>query len=115
MFKMSSMLGGALGVALLVAVQRALQRRRGGVGRAAAGLSESDIDKLQAALVNSDAANQVLNSVSPDQRTQLLEAGKGVVADATAGAMWVTAALGPGDDDRVLPSGRDAERAERDA
>ena len=63
-------------------------------GRAAAGLSESDIDKLQAALVNSDAANQVLNSVSPDQRTQLLEAGKGVVADATAGAMWVTAALG---------------------
>ena len=60
----------------------------------APGLSDAQIDKLQAALVNSDAAKEVLNSVSPDQRAQLLEAGKDVVADATAGAMWVTAVLG---------------------
>ena len=93
-FKMSSMLGGALGVALLVAVQRGLSDAEVARDAQAAGLSDAQVDKLQAALVNSDAAKQVLNSVPPDQRTQLLEAGKDVVADATAGAMWVTAALG---------------------
>ena len=95
MFKMSSMLGGALGVALLVAFAARAQRCRRRVRDAqAAGLSDAQIDKLQAALVNSDAAKEVLDSVSPDQRAQLLEAGKDVVADATAGAMWVTAVLG---------------------
>ena len=92
-FKMSSMLGGAIGVALLVAFERGLSDAEVASKAHAAGLSDADVAKLQAALVDTEAANQVLASVPPDQRASLVAAGRDVLADGTAGAFWITAGL----------------------
>jgi EmrB/QacA subfamily drug resistance transporter len=62
-FKMSSMLGGALGVALLTALGRELTKRDAADVVAASGLSSADIAQAHQALVNSSSFRQAIDSL----------------------------------------------------
>ncbi|MFG2824765.1 MFS transporter [Kitasatospora sp. NPDC048365] len=68
MFKVTSMLGGAFGVAITVAVQQAVESNQAADKAKAAGLSSSEVNELSNAVTDSNLANQILSSV--DQATQ---------------------------------------------
>jgi EmrB/QacA subfamily drug resistance transporter len=75
-FKMSSMLGSAVGVALfatstkLFATNTAVEQAR------AAGLSDQQITTLRDALVDSKLAQRILSSLSPDVRERVTDAAR---------------------------------------
>jgi len=86
-FKMTSMIGGALGVALMVAVSQGLQTDLATQRATAAGLDQKQVDTLADAIVNSDVANQVLASVTAQQKQELLAAYRSVEALGISGAI----------------------------
>lgn len=67
MFKVTSMLGGAFGVAVTVAVQQAVETNQALDRAKAAGLSDADAQQLSNAVTDSKLAAQILGSV--DQAT----------------------------------------------
>ncbi|MFF2045413.1 MFS transporter [Kitasatospora sp. NPDC058170] len=84
MFKVTSMLGGAFGVAVTVAVQQAVETNQAVSRARAAGLSEADAQELGNAVTDSKLADQILASV--DQST----------ADAITAAYQEVQAVGTG-------------------
>ncbi|MFJ1703458.1 DHA2 family efflux MFS transporter permease subunit [Kitasatospora sp. NPDC088346] len=99
MFKVTSMLGGAFGVAVTVAVQQAVETNQATDRAKAAGLSETDVQQLGNAVTDSKLADQILSSV--DQATsealtaafQQVEAVGAGRAMALAGLLAVVAAF----------------------
>ena len=65
-FKMSSMVGGALGVAILSAFARGFTMAGAGDAILQTGLTQDSIDQAQQALVNSASYEQALASLPPD-------------------------------------------------
>jgi EmrB/QacA subfamily drug resistance transporter len=88
-FKMSSMLGGALGVALLAAVGKAIGSHRALDEARAAGLSQAQIDKLANSLTGSDAAASVLDQVPADKRQAVVDAYHEAYAAGVAGSIKI--------------------------
>jgi Major Facilitator Superfamily len=98
-FKMSSMLGSSLGVALfatsakLFATNTAVDQAR------AAGLSDRQITTLRDALVDSKLAQRILSSLSPDMRDRVIAAAReaftsGVATTIKAAALVALVATG---------------------
>ncbi|MGW6916865.1 MFS transporter [Kitasatospora sp. NPDC054939] len=84
MFKVTSMLGGAFGVAATVSVQQAVETNQALDRAKAAGLSDADSEQLANAVTDSDLADRILASV--DQAT----------ADAITAAFEQVQAIGTG-------------------
>jgi EmrB/QacA subfamily drug resistance transporter len=92
-FKMTSMLGGSIGVALLVAVQQGSEGREAQRRATAAGLSPDQVDLLKRSVVDSKVADQVLASVDPATRATLQAAYRGVEAMGIESALRVAGVL----------------------
>jgi phosphotransferase system glucose/maltose/N-acetylglucosamine-specific IIC component len=92
-FKMSSMVGGALGVALLTAFARAFSTGDKEDAARAAGLSDDDVQDVQEALVDSDSFQAALGSLSEDLRARVTEAAKAAFTVGVADAFLVTGVL----------------------
>jgi hypothetical protein len=88
-FKMSSMLGGALGVALFAAVGKAIGDHRAVDEARAAGLSDEKISQLSNSLSGSDAAQSILDTVPAAQRQTVIDAYHDAYATGVAGAIKV--------------------------
>jgi MFS family permease len=88
-FKMSSMLGGALGVALFAAVGKAIGTHRAVDEARAAGLSDAQIDQLSNSLSGSQSAAQVLDQVPADQRQAVIDAYHQAYAAGAAGVIKI--------------------------
>ncbi|MFF1871567.1 MFS transporter [Kitasatospora herbaricolor] len=84
MFKVTSMLGGAFGVAVTVAVEQAVETNQAIDRAKAAGLSDADAQQLGNAVTDSKLADQILSSV--DQAT----------SDAITAAFQEVEAIGAG-------------------
>ncbi len=98
-FKMTSMLGGSIGVALLVAVEQASQTHQAADRGKAAGLSDDQVNTLKRAVVDSKVANEVLATLDAAQRASVQAArrmveGQGIgVALLVAGIFAVCSCL----------------------
>lgn len=99
MFKVTSMLGGAFGVAAIVAVQQSVETDRAYDQAKAAGLSDSDAQQLSNAVTDSDLAARILASVDQStadaitaafQQVQQIGTGRAI---ALAGLLAVAAGL----------------------
>lgn len=88
-FKMTSMLGGSIGVALLVAIEQAGETHEAVDRARAAGLSEDAVGTLQRAVVDSKVADEVLSSVDASTRAMLQAAYRSVEAAGIATALRV--------------------------
>lgn len=73
-FKMSSMVGGALGVALLSAIARSFTIASSSDAVQAAGLTQDQIDRTHQALVNSTSFDQALATLDPDLAARVTQA-----------------------------------------
>ncbi|MFJ9952861.1 MFS transporter [Kitasatospora sp. NPDC091207] len=99
MFKVTSMLGGAFGVAVTVAVQQAVETNQAISRAKAAGLSEADAQQLGNAVTDSKLADQILSSVDQSTADAINAAFREVQAVGTgraiglAGLLAVVAAL----------------------
>jgi EmrB/QacA subfamily drug resistance transporter len=93
LFKMSSMLGGSFGVALLAALAQALQARNATAQAQAAGLSPDQIDQLRNALTSSTVAQQILAPLPEDTRQAVIDAYHVAQAVGTSGAVKIAAAV----------------------
>ncbi|MFE9255290.1 MFS transporter [Streptomyces sp. NPDC006879] len=87
MFKVTSMLGGAFGVAVLVAVEQAWETEQAVSRARAAGLSDSDVNELSNAVTDSKLANQILGSVDAATREAISTAYREVAAVGTGHAI----------------------------
>jgi EmrB/QacA subfamily drug resistance transporter len=103
LFKMSSMVGGALGVAVLTAFARGFTGRGGEAAAKAAGLTPSEISQAQNALVASKSFDEALSKLPGDLAHKVSEAsitafttgvGRTMVATAVILAVAVVAVLG---------------------
>jgi hypothetical protein len=91
LFKMTSMLGGAFGVAIMVALSKAFQTDEATDRATEAGLSSEQVDKLSNAIVDSDYAAQLLGGLPPDTRSAVEAALRQVEAIGTSGAIKTAA------------------------
>ncbi|MGN9908252.1 MFS transporter [Phytohabitans sp. LJ34] len=89
LFKMSSMLGGAIGVALCAALAKGIGTSRARDDAIAAGLTEDDLAKLDNALNGSDAAATVLERLPPDERQAVMAAYQDAYATGVAGSVRI--------------------------
>ncbi|MFD5393225.1 MFS transporter [Streptomyces sp. NPDC127097] len=92
-FKMSSMLGGALGVAVLTAIARELTTREAASVIDASGLTPADITQARQALVNSSSFQEAIASLPPDLRRSVVQAATSAFSSGVADTMAVTAVL----------------------
>ncbi|MFE1176117.1 MFS transporter [Streptomyces sp. NPDC058773] len=92
-FKMSSMLGGALGVAVLTAIARELTTREAASVIEASGLTPADITQARQALVNSSSFHEAIASLPPDLRRSVVRAATSAFSSGVADTMAVTAVL----------------------
>ncbi|MFI0502533.1 MFS transporter [Streptomyces albogriseolus] len=92
-FKMSSMLGGALGVAVLTAVARELTTRDAAAVVEASGLTQADISQVRQALVNSASFREAIASLPPDLGRTVQQAAVSAFSSGVADTMAVTAVL----------------------
>jgi MFS family permease len=93
LFKMSSMLGGAFGVALLAAVAKALGTREATAEAQAAGLTQAQMDQLANALTGSDAAGSVLDQLPAATRDAVVAAYRQAEVVGAAGAVKLAGVL----------------------
>ncbi|GAA4440065.1 MFS transporter [Phytohabitans houttuyneae] len=93
LFKMSSMLGGAIGVALCAAVAKGIGSGQARKDALAAGLTEDDIDKLSNALSGSDAAAAVLGQLPQGERQAVMAAYHDAYAAGVAGSVKIAGVL----------------------
>lgn len=82
-FKMTSMVGSSLGVALSVTFLQAFETRTVVDQANAAGMSQDQIATLKTAMVDSDLANQVLSSVPPQTRDQMIAVAQDALTEGT--------------------------------
>jgi len=94
LFKMSSMLGGALGVAVLSALAKAIGTHRATAEARGAGLTDQQIDQLGNSLSKSDNATSVLGQLPADVRRQVVDAYQHAEAAGVAGAVKLAGVLG---------------------
>jgi EmrB/QacA subfamily drug resistance transporter len=92
-FKMSSMVGGALGVAVLSALGRGFSRGEAGQAARSAGLSSEDIDAMHRALVDSDSFQAALSSLPAGQRAVVTDAVAVAFSSGVADAMIATGVI----------------------
>jgi EmrB/QacA subfamily drug resistance transporter len=93
LFKMSSMLGGALGVAILAGLAKAIGRHNAEQQARAAGLTDSQISRLGNSLTKSDNASTILAGLPADTRQQVIEAYQRAEAAGVAGAVKIAGVL----------------------
>ncbi|MEE1821841.1 MFS transporter [Streptomyces sp. BE20] len=93
MFKVTSMLGGAFGVAATVAVQQAVETDQAISRARAAGLSESDAQQLGNAVTDSKLASQILASVDQATAQAITAAFREVQAVGTGRAIGLSGLL----------------------
>jgi EmrB/QacA subfamily drug resistance transporter len=98
-FKMSSMLGSALGVALFTAATKLFTTNTAVDEARAAGLSDQQITTLRDAPVDSKLAQRILSSLSPDVRERVTDAARaaftsGVATTIKAAALVALVAAG---------------------
>ncbi len=91
-FKMSSMVGGALGVAILTAFARGFSMADGENAIDTAGLTPGDVDQAHQALVNSSSFADALASLPTDLRDQVTAAAIDAFSTGVGRTMLVTAA-----------------------
>lgn len=89
LFKMSSMLGGAIGVALCAALAKRIGTSRAREDALTAGLTEDDLAKLDNALSGSDAAAAVLDRLPPGERQAVMTAYQDAYATGVAGSVRI--------------------------
>ncbi|MFC0526221.1 MFS transporter [Phytohabitans kaempferiae] len=89
LFKMSSMLGGAIGVALFAAVAKSTGAHRARDEAEAAGLTDDEIAQLANALSGSDAAAAVLDKLPAGERQTVMAAYQEAYAAGVAGSMKI--------------------------
>src|SRR5690606_38594922 len=92
-FKMSSMLGGALGVAILTGLARALTERDAAGPMARSGLSSDEVTEAHRALVNSSDFKQAIASLPADQRSKVSDVVTEAFSSGVANSMVVTAVM----------------------
>lgn len=92
-FKMSSMLGGALGVAILTAFARGLTYHQAADVVRRSELSPVDIAQARQALINSSSFRQALASLPPDLRRKVAQAVTEAFSSGVADTMVATAVL----------------------
>jgi MFS family permease len=98
-FKMSSMLGSSLGVALFATSAKLFTTNTAVDQARAAGLSDRQITTLRDALVDSKLAQRILSSLSPDVRERVADAAReaftsGVATTIKAAALVALVAAG---------------------
>jgi EmrB/QacA subfamily drug resistance transporter len=89
LFKMSSMLGGALGVALLSALAKGIGTARAPAEAKAAGLTQDQIDQLSNSLAKSHNFADVVNALPAPTRDQVISAYQHAEAAGVAGAVKI--------------------------
>jgi hypothetical protein len=93
-FKMSSMVGGALGVALLSAFARGFVEDDVRAAAVAAGMGDDDIEQAHQALVNSASFHDALTLLPPRLREEVTQAAVEAFSLGVADTMVVTAVIG---------------------
>jgi hypothetical protein len=91
---MSSMLGGALGVAVLSALAKAIGTHRAVPAARDAGLSDAQINQLGDSLAKSDNAKAVVDSLPAATKQMVVEAYQHAEAAGVAGAVKLAGVLG---------------------
>lgn len=94
LFKMSSMLGGALGVAVLSALAKTIGTHRAVPAARDAGLSDAQINQLGDSLAKSDNAKAVVDSLPAATKQMVVEAYQHAEAAGVAGAVKLAGVLG---------------------
>ena len=92
-FKMSSMVGGALGVAVLSAVARGFTEQDATPAMEAAGMSAAEQEEAHAALVNSSSFDAALRALPPDLRDTVSDAAVDAFSMGVADTMLTTAGI----------------------
>jgi len=92
-FKMSSMVGGAIGVAVISALGRGLSQGEWASAAAGAGLGPEDMSDLQGALVNSTSFSDALAGLPADLQQRVTEAVMTAFSNGVGDAMVVTGIL----------------------
>jgi len=93
-FKMSSMVGGAIGVAVLTALGRGLSAGEWQDAATANGLSDDQIDQAQKALVGSTSFNDAISSLPANLQDKVTGAVIDAFSAGVGDAMVLTGALG---------------------
>ena len=93
-FKMSSMVGGALGVAVLSAFARGFVEDDVRTATSAAGMDSDDIDQAHQALVNSSSFQEALSALPAGLREKVSQAATDAFSAGVADTMLVTAGIG---------------------
>ncbi|MCB5169150.1 MFS transporter [Streptomyces bambusae] len=93
LFKVTSMLGGSFGVAVLVAVQQELETRQAVDKARAAGLSEDQVDELGNAVTDSELYDKILAGVDEATRNAITAAYQEVAATGTGRAVFAAGLL----------------------
>jgi hypothetical protein len=91
---MSSMLGGALGVAVLSALAKVIGTHRATAEAQAAGLTDAQINQIGDSLARSDSAASALRGLPADVRQRVVEAYQHAEAAGVAGAVKLAGVLG---------------------
>jgi EmrB/QacA subfamily drug resistance transporter len=89
-FKMSSMVGGALGVALLTAFARSFSAKHTTDAVKLAGLSNQQAHEAKQALVNSDSFQSALKQLPSDLQQTVTRVAKSAFTDGVADAFIIT-------------------------
>ncbi len=92
-FKMSSMVGGALGVALLSAFARGFTRADSSDAIASVGLTQAQVDEAHNALVNSASFEDALSTLDADLGVKVTQAVVDAFSTGLGRTMIATAAL----------------------
>ena len=92
-FKMSSMVGGALGVALLSAFARGFTEADSSAAIAATGLTQAQVDEAHHALVNSASYKDALSALDPELAAKVTQAVVDAFSSGLGRTMLATAAL----------------------
>ena len=90
---MSSMVGGALGVALLTAFGRALSQDETAGAIRDAGLTEAEVDQARRALVGSASFQDALAKLPPDLAERVIQVAKTVFTSGVADAFLITGVI----------------------
>lgn len=93
-FKMSSMLGGALGVAGFSAAARGITVREGDDVVRASGLSQEEVSQAKEALVNSSSFHEAIASLPSDIRETVARVATEAFTSGVAGTMRAAAVVG---------------------
>jgi hypothetical protein len=92
-FKMSSMVGGALGVALLTAFAREFSAKHTTDALKLAGLSDPQAHQAKQALVNSDSFQSAIAHLPKDLQQTVTRVAKSAFTDGVADAFIITGIL----------------------